>query len=191
MNQLKRLLMLLAIASALACGKEKTAPIPVEVRLKSVTSAAESKQLLETFLTNYPVLTYSSFDDPAYDPYFHHYYLIWSNDQGTGHVTFTSGTINETSKERIIKDERNFLEVSDPRLNAYSNVFVLKFWDNNRKKWIYRLYVHDFSAGKQKSDHIELSCGYYNDYLSYLNPPPPPTDTEAVTALLEFLEPIK
>lgn len=192
MKKPKRLLTLLAVISFLACGKEKTAPIPVEARLKSITSAAESKQMLQTFLSDYPVLTYASFDDPEYNPYYHHYYIIWSDDSpGTKHVTITSATVNETSKERIIKDERYFLEISDPRLDEYSNVFALKFWDNNRATWIFRLYAQDFSADKQSSDSIELSCGYYNDYLSYRDSPLPPTDTEAVTALLEFLEPIE
>src|SRR5690606_17350031 len=115
MKQLEYLFMLLVISSVLACSKEKTAPIPIEVRLKSITSAAESKQLLETFLTSYPVLTYASFDDPEYSPYYHHYFLIWSDgNPGTRHATVTSASVNMKSKAAIIEAERYFLDVSDP-----------------------------------------------------------------------------
>ncbi|WP_353184038.1 hypothetical protein [Parapedobacter lycopersici] len=197
----KQLILLLAIITGLyACKKKETTPTGVASRVKTFNSEAQLRQALGSFVTGYNHTLFAYGDHEEGD---HDFYMAWANtDFGDKPYGATRGILlfryeDDRTKEQILDRYYANVVVDDPRLNnpLYSNILILTTGNKTKSTWFYRLFA--LHRGPiNKIDEIELSGGFSivrgaaGEAEWFEQAPEPPTDKEAVTALLNLLEPV-
>lgn len=162
---------------------------PTNIRLKHLTTTEEFVAALGTFAEGwdvdelqikreqgtYPTITWEYQSD---------LYMGMDGPNGKRHSRkIRIETTGAFEMEEIKELERwgNYVEVKDARLDNYPSLYVNKSRDNDAESWRFRLYAHQVFAptGNRTTDMIWLSGGGPTI--------PPPTDAEAVTAMLNLL----
>lgn len=201
-RQSKHLILLLTIITGLhACSKKETTPTGDASRVKTFTSEAQLRQALGSFVTGYNHTRFAFGDQEEGS---HEFYMSWGQNAPEDKPYGAVRSIilwryeDDRTREQILDRYNANVVVDDPRLNnsLYSNIIILTTTNNTKSGWFYHLFVlHRGSVNK--IDEIELRGGFdivggaAGEAEWFAQAPGPPTDKEAVTALLNLLEPVK
>lgn len=198
--QSKQFTLLLAIIMGLhACGKKETAPAGDESQVKTFTSEAQLRHALGSFVTGYD-RPLNLFGEDGGNQQF---YMSWSpkETEGKPYNYYRAVQLwryeDERSREEVIGRNSFYVVVEDPRLNnpLYSNVVIITSGNNRKSGWSYILYVlHRGLSNITEEAHLTGGFGFVAGAAGeaewFAQAPEPPTDKEAVTALLNLLEPV-
>jgi len=158
------------------------------VRLKHLLTTGDVVEALGGYTNGWDVKELNVTNYGAYPsfPYIY-YYNLPMEIETSGETTQTrsvyvqaGGPVDtDVTLEQFLAENNDYVAVNDAQLATYPRTYVVKMNDNDNEEWIIDLYTpHIAKDGNHTMHSIHLS-GYNT---------PPPSDSEAVKAMLRLLE---